>query len=154
MGRRRRGFGGGVVGLDVVSHAARVVISGGVSNGRQTSVEGPPLDDAAEFRRILEAGVGGCFFSMQDAKIPRGSNDERPAAPLSAPVALFLGWIGFGMVSGATLALVQRGSSGLSGTQRFRLHLYDFGHALALGCAVAAGVWLWDRWKESPRFVG
>ena len=91
---------------------------------------------------------------MQDAKIPRGSNDERPAAPLSAPVALFLGWIGFGMVSGATLALVQRGSSGLSGTQRFLLHLYDFGHALALGCALAAGVWLWNRWKESPRFLG
>ena len=63
MGRRRRGFGGGVEGLEIVSHAARVVISGGVSNGRQTWVElKAPKAPKRETTRVL--GSEGCRTSQ------------------------------------------------------------------------------------------
>jgi hypothetical protein len=91
---------------------------------------------------------------MQDAKSPRNSNEEHSTLPLSPPVTVFLGWFAFAVVSGVALLFVEPGSSGLPAAQRLLLHVYDLGHALALGGAIAVSVWIWNRWKGSPRYLG
>jgi len=84
----------------------------------------------------------------------RSSNKERSTLALNPPAALVLGWLVFAIVSSAVLFVVAQRSLSLSASQRLLLHLYGLGHALALGCAIAAGVWIWKHWKGSRRYLG
>ena len=91
---------------------------------------------------------------MQITKALDGQNEDPSNVALSAPTTLILGWLVFAIVSGVVLLFVERGASSLSATQRLLLHLYDLGHALAVGYAIAAAVWLWRNWKGSRRHWG
>ncbi len=91
---------------------------------------------------------------MQDAKASPSRNDEPSTRVLSAPAALIVGWFVFAIVNSVVLLLVEPRFSTLSATQRMLLHAYDVGHAMALGCAIAVAVWIWQRWKGSKRYLG
>jgi len=91
---------------------------------------------------------------MQEAKASRSRNDDPSTPALSAPATLILGWFVFAIVSSAVLLLIEPRSWSLPQAQRLLLHVYDFGHAVALGSAIAATVWMWQRWKRRPWCLG
>lgn len=91
---------------------------------------------------------------MQEAKASRNRDNEPSSPVLSTPATLIFGWFVFAVVSSTVLWLVEPRSSSLSPTQRLLFHAYDVGHALALACAIAAAVWIWQHWKGRPRYLG
>jgi len=91
---------------------------------------------------------------MQEATALRSGNEEPANLALKSPATLILGWLVFAIASSVVLLLVEPRPSSLSATQRLLLYVYDIGHALVLGYAIAAAVWIWNHWKGSRRYVG
>ena len=92
--------------------------------------------------------------------LPASGLNNRPMSidsgrPAPLPRALLVGWALFGLANAVAIALFARPpATPLGATTRLVVHLYDFGQALAAGCAFALPALLWTRFAGARRRLG